>query len=104
MTTSARARIVAACIALTLGAMAVGMVKVGTSNPVTGLLWRGAEVFASPGELLWWATLGGASAGYPSGASGYFLWVVGTALFWFGVALVFLAASTRIRALREGNR
>ena len=101
MTTSGRARVIAACIALILGAIAVGIVKFGSANPVTGLLWRAAEAFASPGELLWWATLGGAFAGYPSGVSGYFLWVVGTALFWFGVTLLFFAARTRLRVLRK---
>ena len=87
-----------------LGAVAVGVVKVGSSNPVTGLLWRAAEAFASPGEFLWWATLGGAFAGHPSGVSGYLLWVIGTALFWFAVTLLFLAAGTGLRALRKPNR
>lgn len=104
MTTRARARLVVACIALILGAIAVGIVKVGASSPVAGLLWRAAEAFASPGEFLWWATLGGVFAGYPSGVSGYFLWVVGTALFWFGVTLLFLAASTSLRTLRKPNQ
>ncbi len=40
------------------------------------------ENFASPGELLWWATLGGVFAGYPSDLTGYIVWVLGTTVFW----------------------
>jgi hypothetical protein len=40
------------------------------------------EHFASPGEFLWWATLGGVFAGYPSGLTGYIVWVLGTTIFW----------------------
>jgi hypothetical protein len=45
-------------------------------------LGRVLESFASPGEMLWWATLGGAFAGYPSGFIGYTVWVVGNTVFW----------------------
>ena len=44
------------------------------------------EAFAWPGELLWWSTLGGPFRGYPSNASGYALWIGGTAVFWTAVA------------------
>ncbi|MBK7189899.1 MAG: hypothetical protein IPH86_14795 [bacterium] len=99
-----RERIVVACIALILGAIAVGIVKFGSSNPVTGLLRRAAEAFASPGELLWWATSGGVFAGYPSGFSGYFFWIVGTALFWFAVTMLFLAVTNSLRARRKARQ
>ena len=76
-----RAYVVTALIALTLSALAVAVVNAAGSNPVIRSLWRLAEAFASPGELLWWATLGGAFAGYPSGVLGQFIWVFGSALF-----------------------
>jgi hypothetical protein len=104
MTNGARASIVVACVALILSAIAVAIVKVGSSNPLTHLLWHAAESFAGPGEFLWWATLGGVFAGYPSGISGYFLWIVGTALFWFVVIQLFLAAITGLRARRKPKR
>jgi hypothetical protein len=60
------------------------------------------ERFASPGEFLWWATLGGAFAGYPSGLMGYTVWVLGTTIFWvlataICVALVKWIYSTILR-------
>ena len=103
MTRRVRTSIVIACAALILGAVSVGIVKVCASNLVTGLLWRAAEAFASPGEFLWWSTLGGALAGYPSGVSGHFVWVVGTALFWFVVTMSFVAAATGLRARRRAK-
>ena len=49
------------------------------------------EQFASPGELLWFATLGGAFAGYPSDLPGYVVWVLGTTVFWIFVAVACVA-------------
>jgi hypothetical protein len=103
MTQRVRTSIVIACTALILGAVSVGIVKAGASNLVTGILWRAAEAFASPGEFLWWATLGGAFAGYPSGFSGHFVWVVGTALFWFVVTMSVVAAATGMRNRRRAK-
>ena len=40
------------------------------------------ERFASPGEFLWLATLGGVFAGYPSDWKGYTVLVLGTTIFW----------------------
>lgn len=97
-TNRVRAVSVTAALALILAVIAVGIVTIRTSNPVTSSLWRVAEAFASPGEFLWWATLGDAFAGYPSGFSGYLLWVGGTALFWFVVTMVLRAATARLRA------
>jgi hypothetical protein len=50
------------------------------------MLSHAIEAFASPGELLWWSTLGGAFAGHPTGASGCALWIGGTAVCWTAVA------------------
>ena len=94
---TARIRNVAAAVALILGAISVGIVEIGSMNPITAKIWRAAEAFASPGELLWWATFGDAFSGYPSGFPGYFLWITGTALFWFVVAMIVLAATARLR-------
>jgi len=98
MTDRIRTVSVTATIALVLGAIAVGLVKTGSANPVTSHLWRAAEAFASPGEFLWWATLGGAFSGHPHGFAGNLCWVAGTALFWFVVAILVLAAAARLRA------
>jgi hypothetical protein len=92
-----RAWVVTASTALTLSAVAVAVVRSTGSNPIIQRLWRLAEFFASPGELLWWATLGGAFAGYPSGVSGHLMWVVGSALFWFLAATPFIAMAPRVR-------
>jgi hypothetical protein len=54
------------------------------------------ERFASPGELLWWATLGGAFAGYPSGWIGYAVWVLGNTVFWFLASAICVAVGKGI--------
>ena len=50
------------------------------------------ESFVSPGEFLWWATLGGAFAGYPSGWSGYTVWILGNTVFWVLASAICAAA------------
>lgn len=74
-----------AALSIVLSAAAVAGVKLS----VTGLVRIVLEAFASPGEFLWWATLGGAFSGYPTGPTGVIVWILGTALFWF---VVFTAA------------
>ena len=94
----------AALLSLLLSGLAVAMVSPsarGLSLPLgTGL----AEYFASPGEFLWWSTLGGAFAGYPTGLSGHVIWVLGTAAFWFLAASPFIAVATHFRSRsRQGT-
>lgn len=73
---------------IVISAIAVAIVVSHLSNPVLAKLWYLADRFASPGEFLWWATLGGAFSGYPTGLIGHALWIVGTALFWFLVSMI----------------
>jgi hypothetical protein len=54
------------------------------------------ERFASPGEFLWWAALGGAFAGYPSGWTGYAVWVLGNTVFWFLASAICVAVGKGI--------
>ena len=93
-----RAWVITASIALALSAIAVAIVSSARSNPIIRRLSPLAESFASPGELLWWATLGGTFAGYPSGVSGHLIWVVGSALFWFLAATPLIAMAPRVLA------
>lgn len=79
-----------ASLALTLAATAVAVVAFLSYKIALGPLVRIAEQIASPGELLWWSTLGGVFAGRPVGASGVAMWLLGTAVFWFVVAAVVL--------------
>jgi hypothetical protein len=89
--------LVAALAALGLSATAVGLVVPCSDGLVPAGLWRAAEAFASPGGFLWWATLGGAFAGHPSGVAGHLVWVTGTAAFWFLVAAPVVALVARGR-------
>jgi hypothetical protein len=86
-----------AVLSLALSAVAVAVVRWPAGEPLLVSLSRLAEGFASPGELLWWATLGGAFAGYPTGLSGHLIWVVGTAVFWFLAAAILIATFARLR-------
>jgi hypothetical protein len=89
-----KAWLITAALVLALSVAAVSVNASLRYGLDLGVLAHMAEQFASPGELLWWSTLGGAFAGRPTGATGIALWVIGTALFWFFVAavgLVFLA-------------
>ena len=63
-----------------------------------------AEIFASPGELLWWSTLGGAFAGYPSDATGCLVWALGTAFFWILVVAIGVAVGKGIRRMVKLGR
>ena len=56
------------------------------------------ETFASPGELLWWVTLGGVFAGHPHGASGYVVWVLGTTAFWLLAAAILVTLGKGIHS------
>jgi hypothetical protein len=91
----------AALLSLAISICAVIIVVSHPTTPAISRLSRVAESFASPGEFLWWATLGGAFSGYPSGVSGYSLWVLGTALFWFLSAAPFIALVPRLLAWRQ---
>jgi hypothetical protein len=96
--------ILAASLSLSFSICAVIIVVSHPLNPVIAKMSMAAETFASPGEMLWWATLGGAFSGYPSGLSGYSLWVLGTALFWFLSAAPFIALISRLLARRQRKR
>jgi hypothetical protein len=78
--------VLACCLGLSIAAVAVHFLP-----DIPGAVRAFCEAFASPGELLWWTTLGGAFAGYPSGVTGGVIWVLGTALFWFIVAAIAVA-------------
>ena len=64
------------------------------SSPPSSLL-AVAEQVASPGEFLWWSTVGGAFSGRPASTAGLAVWVLGTASFWF---LVLTALALPVRA------
>jgi|WetSurMetagenome_2_1015567.scaffolds.fasta_scaffold09935_10 hypothetical protein len=71
---------------------------------VPRVIGRLLELYASPGELLWWGTLGGAFEGYPSGLGGNTFWVLGNTALW-GLATacclaVGEAARSALRRLR----
>lgn len=85
-----------ASLSLALGIGAVAVVASHPAKPLLAHLSKAAETFASPGELLWWATLGGPFRGYPTGPAGYLVWVFGTALFWFFAGMLFLAIGRRV--------
>ena len=68
-----------------------------------GALAQCADQFASPGEFLWWLTLGGAFAGRPTGAAGIALWVLGTALFWLLVAAPILVLVAWLHPSAQGK-
>jgi hypothetical protein len=69
-------------------------------RPLSHLL----EQFASPGEFLWWATVGGVFAGYPSDLTGYTVWVVGTMLFWTLATAICVALVKWIRSTMQHFR
>lgn len=91
-----------AALSLALSAAAVGFIAVAPSLPAGPVTWRVAEAFATPGEVLWWASIGGAFAGYPTGVAGYFIWTIGTALFWFTATSPLVFIATHIRKVRRG--
>jgi len=93
----ARTWFVVAVLSLVVSAVAVAVVRWSSGGPLLVALSHLAEGFASPGEFLWWATLGGAFAGYPTGVSGHLIWVVGTAAFWFLAAAILIATLARLR-------
>lgn len=72
--------------------------------PVPTGLRHAAETFASPGEFLWWSTIGGAFSGRPIGALGYTVWVIGTAAFWFVVLAVLAAGTSAVAKLVRQRR
>jgi hypothetical protein len=95
---------IAPLVFLILSVAAVSVHALQTAH-VPRLISDLLERFASPGELLWWATLGGTFAGYPSGTSGYVVWVVGNTLFWILVTALCVGFSKGIRgALQFLNR
>jgi hypothetical protein len=96
-----RVWVVSAAIALALSAAAVAFVTMAPSVLAGDVAWRVVEAFASPGELLWWASIGGSFAGYPTGASGYFIWTLGTAVFWFIAASPLVLIAVHLRKARR---
>ncbi len=93
--------LVAAGVALAVSAAAVALAVMPGSGPVVSAVAQAAETFASPGEFLWWTTLGGVFAGRPNDATGYAVWVLGTALFWFVACAPFVALAGRRRRSRK---
>jgi len=93
-----------ALLAMALAVAAVTVVAFQDSFSLPSGLWSLAEQIASPGEFVWWATIGGAFAGRPSGLSGLVVWVLGTAVFWFSAFAGFglLAAWALSRSRRIG--
>jgi len=90
-------------LALALSIVAVALHALPYHVPE--VLREAAERFASPGELLWWTTLGGVFAGYPSGWVGYTVWILGTTVFWLIVSVVLIAcARIEHAALRRTSR
>jgi hypothetical protein len=92
-----RVYVVMALVAVGLSTAAVVVVAFHLLSPESTVA-RVAESFASPGELLWWSTIGGAFAGRPTGPMGLTVWALGAALFWF---LVFLATAALMAWLRS---
>jgi hypothetical protein len=95
--------VVIAVVAVVFSAAAVALVALPSLSPLPALS-RLAESFASPGDLLWWATIGGAFAGRPTGLIGIAVWVLGTALFWFLTFLGTFALVSWLRALGAQRR
>ncbi len=88
-----------AAVSIVLSAAAVAGVKLS----VTGLVRTVLETFASPGEFLWWSTLGGAFAGYPTGLAGVIVWILGSAVFWFVVFSVAYGLISRLARRGRGR-
>jgi hypothetical protein len=61
-------------------------------------LGHASEIFASPGELLWWTTLGGPFSGRPNDFRGYAVWILGSTVFWFIVAALGFAIAKGFHA------
>ena len=79
-------------VVLTFFVLSVGAVAAhGLPYSVPAILSHVLDSFASPGEFLWWATLGGAFVGYPSGLSGYTIWILGNTLFWVFATVMLVA-------------
>lgn len=68
-------------------------------------LRRFAEIVASPGEFMWWVTVGGVFSGRPTGLSGYVVWILGSTAVWFAPVWA-LSAMVRLvqRLVADGNR
>lgn len=77
------------------------MVAFHWSSLLPSALRPAAEYVASPGELLWWTTLGGAFAGRPTGLAGLVVWVLGTAAFWFLVLAALIFGANWLRGKRS---
>jgi len=92
--------LVSALLALALAGTAVAALLFHWPWLPRGLR-RAAEHVASPGELLWWATLGGAFAGRPTGFSGLVVWILGSATFWFLVLGALIAGTHWLRRKRS---
>ena len=93
--------LLAAALSAALSSLAVGAVWYCHSWSGAALICLPAERFASPGEMLWWATLGGAFSGRPGDSLGIAVWIAGTALFW---SVPLGAALFGIRKLLAGRR
>jgi hypothetical protein len=78
----------ASCIALLASASVVALLDGLLPIRPAGRSREALEAFASPGEFLWWSTLGGPFSGFPSGLTGHLVWMLGTAAFWLIVAVV----------------
>ena len=59
------------------------------------------DSFMQPGEIVWWCTVGGLFAGYPSTLPGFAVLIVANAAFWtavgVGVALLLRRSLTHLR-------
>ena len=97
----ARTWLAIAALSLVLSAVAVAVMSLPSRGPLHVRVSHIAEAFASPGEMLWWATLGGPFRGNPTGVVGHFIWVVGTAVFWFLAAAILIAIFKRLRRARN---
>jgi hypothetical protein len=84
--------------ALGLSVVAVAAQFSRIDGRLPGVLKTSLRAFASPGDLLWWVTFGGAFSGEPSGFAGFTVWVVGATAFWFFVASTCLFAGRWVRS------
>ncbi|MGE0313401.1 MAG: hypothetical protein AB7P21_17470 [Lautropia sp.] len=80
------------------GGLTVFTASTRLGGPFGSTLSRIADTIASPGELLCFATIGGAFSGCPRTIPGYTVWYVGVVLFWF---LLLLAAGSLFRVLHR---
>lgn len=93
----ARTWFLVAIMSVVASAFAVAVVRWSPGTPLFVSLSQLAEGFASPGEFLWWSTIGGVFAGYPTGLAGHLIWVAGTAAFWFLAVATLIATSAHLR-------